>query len=227
MFENISLTYKIIFLMIIAYLVGSIPFGFIFGKLKGIDLREHGSRNIGATNAGRVLGKQYFYFSLLLDSAKGFFPTLIAGRILFADETVNVAHQWLYVAWLMIAFCTVAGHNWPVWLKFKGGKGVATSLGIVLAIYPYYTFPGLIALVCWIVLVKISGYVSVGSMVSAIVFLISLIIMMLIISDWSMDTHWPLLAFASVMVAILIFRHRSNIKRLTTGTENKFSLTSK
>jgi len=227
MFENIPLIYKIIFLMIIAYFVGSIPFGFIFGKLKGIDLREHGSKNIGATNAGRVLGKKYFYLSLLLDSAKGFFPTLIAGQILFASDASSIAHQWLYIAWLMIAFCAVAGHNWPCWLKFKGGKGVATSLGIVLAIYPYYTFPGLIALVCWIVLVKLSGYVSVGSMVSAIVFLISFVIMMILFPDWSIDTHWPLLVFASIMVAILIFRHRSNIKRLTQGTENKFSLTSK
>jgi len=225
--DNISITYKIAGLIIISYFLGSIPFGFIFGKLKGLDLREHGSRNIGATNAGRVLGKKYFYISLVFDAAKGFFPTFLASRILFVNSANNLSQQWLNVAWLIIAFSAVAGHNWPCWLGFKGGKGVATSLGIVLAIYPYYTFPGLIAFVCWIIIVKVSGYVSLGSMISAAIFLFSFICLIVFKSDWRIKELWPLLVFASIMVAILIYRHRSNIYRLKHGTENKFSLTSK
>ena len=215
--------------MIISYLTGSIPFGFIFGKLKGIDIREHGSKNIGATNAGRVLGKQYFYLSLILDALKGFIPTFIAGNILFsqAETHINdINEQWLYLIWLAVAFCAVAGHNWPCWLKFKGGKGVATSLGIVMAIYPYYTFPGIIALISWLIIVKASGYVSLGSMLSATVFLLSFIFMLILFPDWQIKSLWPLLVFSIIMVAILIYRHKSNIKRLRQGTENKFSLTS-
>ncbi len=227
MSENISLIYKIVGLAIFSYFLGSIPFGFIFGKLKGIDLREHGSGNIGATNAGRVLGKKYFYLSLILDAAKGFVPTFIAGRVLFSNVPDNVLRQWIYLGWLAIAFCSVAGHNWPCWLRFKGGKGVATSLGIVLAIYPYYTFPGLIALVCWVITVKVSGYVSIGSILSSLVFVISFVILLILLPSWKIEELWPLLVFSSLMSAILIYRHRSNIKRLKQGTENKFSLTSK
>ena len=164
---------EIILLMVFAYLVGSIPFGFLLGKFRGIDIREHGSFNIGATNAGRVLGKRYFFVVLLLDAAKGFLPTLVAGKILFQS---NAAHQWLNLLWLIIAFSAISGHNWPVWLKFKGGKGVATSLGVVLAIYPYYTYPGLIAFLCWIVVVKITRYVSLGSIMAAGTFLLSYIL---------------------------------------------------
>ncbi len=217
MLGEIPYTCKIIFLAVLAYGFGSIPFGFLFGKIKGVDLRQHGSKNIGATNAGRVLGKKYFFLVLLLDAAKGFLPTALAGKLLFQSEV----SQWTFILWLLVAFFAIAGHNWPCWLKFKGGKGVATSLGVVLALYPYYTWPGLIAFGVWILVYKFSGFVSLGSIVAAAVFLLSYLIMVIFIPGWTAREQWPLILFASVMIAVLILRHSGNIRRLRSGTENK------
>jgi glycerol-3-phosphate acyltransferase PlsY len=217
MLAEIPFTHKIVLLALLAYGFGSIPFGFLFGKLKGVDLRLHGSKNIGATNAGRVLGKKYFFLVLLLDAAKGFLPTALAGKILLQSEITH----WTFILWLLVAFCAIAGHNWPCWLKFKGGKGVATSLGVVLALYPYYTWPGLIAFGVWILVYKFSGFVSLGSIVAATVFLLSYLAMVLLIPDWTVRQQWPLILFATVMIGVLILRHSGNIQRLRAGTENK------
>jgi len=217
MLADLSFTYKCIALAVLAYGVGSVPFGFLLGKLKGVDLRQHGSKNIGATNAGRVLGKKYFFLVLFLDAAKGFLPTALAGQILFTSEVT----QWTFILWLLVAFFAIAGHNWPCWLKFKGGKGVATSLGVVLALYPYYTWPGMIAFGVWIIVYRISGYVSLGSIIAAAVFLLSYLTFVLLIPGWTVRQQWPLILFATAMIAVLILRHSGNIKRLRTGTENK------
>lgn len=222
--ENISFVYKIIGLFVFAYLLGSIPFGFLLGQFKGIDIREHGSKNIGATNAGRVLGKKFFYLSLFADVLKGFIPTFSAGIILFQTNSNSISPQWLFLFWILVSFFAVAGHNWPVWLNFKGGKGVATSLGVVLAIYPYYTVPGILGFAIWIILVKTSGYVSIGSVTSAIIFVATYFFMVIIIDEWSLKEQWPLLVFSILMSGVLIFRHRSNIRRLLDGKENKFFL---
>jgi acyl phosphate:glycerol-3-phosphate acyltransferase len=221
MLTKIPLVCQVIGLCLFSYFIGSIPFGFLLGRFKGIDLRRQGSNNIGATNAGRVLGKKYFFLVLLLDAAKGFIPTLIAGQILFRDKA---SHSWLNLLWLLVAFFAIAGHNWPCWLRFKGGKGVATSLGVVLAIYPYYTYPGLIAFGVWIVLVKLTGYVSLGSIAAAASFLLGYFFLLITQTSWTLTEQWPLLIFASFMVSVLILRHGTNIRRLRTGTENKFSL---
>ncbi|MFA5864973.1 MAG: glycerol-3-phosphate 1-O-acyltransferase PlsY [Phycisphaerae bacterium] len=221
MLIKIPLVYQVAGLALLSYFIGSIPFGFLLGRFKGIDLRRQGSNNIGATNAGRVLGKKYFFLVLFLDAAKGFIPTLIAGQILFR---ANASRPLMNMLWLIVAFCAIAGHNWPCWLKFKGGKGVATSLGVVLAIYPYYTFPGLIAFGVWIVLVKLTSYVSLGSIAAAASFLFGYLFLLITQSTWTFADQWPLLLFASFMVSVLILRHWSNIRRLRTGTENKFSL---
>lgn len=207
--------------MIFSYLMGSISFAYLIGRFKGIDLREHGSKNIGATNAGRVLGRNYFFIVFLLDTLKGFVPTFVAGQILFHS---TISRPAMFAFWLLAAFFAIAGHNWPCWLKFKGGKGVSTSLGVVLAIYPYFTFPGLIALATWIVLVKISGYVSLGSVVAAAVFVVSYLTFILTIPGWNLNDQWILLTFAVLMAGLVIFRHLGNIRRLREGTENKFSL---
>lgn len=220
-FQNLAMSYKIIGLMTFSYLMGSISFAYLIGRLKGIDLREHGSKNVGATNAGRVLGKKYFIIVFLLDALKGFIPTLLAGQILFHQEANRPV---AFLLWLAAAFFAIAGHNWPCWLKFKGGKGVSTSLGVVLAIYPYYTFPGLIGLATWIILVKISGYVSLGSIVASAMFAISYFVLLLAIPSWKLADQWVLLTFATLMAGLLIFRHSGNIQRLRQGTENKFSL---
>jgi glycerol-3-phosphate acyltransferase PlsY len=219
MIDTASFWVQIAVMASCSYLMGSIPFGYLVGRIRGVDLRTVGSKNIGATNAGRVLGKKYFILVFLLDAAKGFFPTLLNGIILFH---YSLPQQWLNLIWLVICFFIVAGHNWPIWLGFKGGKGVSTSLGIVLAIYPYYTFPGLIAFAVWIILVKISRYVSLGSVVGAATFLVSYILLLTLKPNWSFHDQWPLLFFAIFMVSILIFRHSANINRLRNGTESKF-----
>jgi len=219
--NNATFIYTILALILAAYLAGSIPFGFIVGKLKGVDLRLLGSKNIGATNAARVLGKTFLVLVFLLDLAKGCFPTLLAGHILFHYHS-DISHQWLFLTWLIIAALTVMGHNWPCWLNFKGGKGVSTSLGLVLAIYPYFTYPGLIGFLVWLTVLKISGYVSLGSILASIAFLASYLLSVWIIPSWHFRDQSPLIHFSSVMIAILILRHAGNIKRLYHGTENKF-----
>lgn len=214
-------------LVLFAYLVGSIPFGLMIGLSKGIDIRQAGSHNIGATNAGRVLGKRVFVIVLILDLLKGFVPTVLAGAVLAWRGWFTSQVPLACGFWLGVGFAAVAGHNWSCWLRFTGGKGVATSLGVVLAIYPYYTYPGIVALATWIVLVALTRYVSVGSMSAAVMFLVTLVLLFVFHDSWRIADHWPLLAFAAFMVAMLIFRHRSNIERLRRGTENKFVLSRK
>lgn len=218
--------YILVGLAVAAYLLGSISFGFVLGKLKGVDLRTVGSKNIGATNAGRVLGKQYFIFVLLLDLLKGFIPVLIAGRIITssAQETgITPSACWL---WLLVGFAAVVGHNWSVFLKFKGGKGVATSLGVALGIFPYYTLAAVIAVLTFIIVHKSSGYVSLGSILGSAAFAVATNVLILAIPDWKVASLWPLMLFALLMGTVLIAKHKSNIQRLRNGTENRAGNTS-
>jgi acyl phosphate:glycerol-3-phosphate acyltransferase len=217
--NSVPFPYALFLLALGAYLTGSIPFGLLIGYLKGIDLRRHGSRNIGATNAGRVLGKRYFVLVFLLDMAKGLLPTLVIGRLLFGYPHPPSR---LLMAWLLISCLAIIGHNWPCWLKFKGGKGVSTSLGVVLAIYPFFTVPGLIAFAVWVVLVKLTHYVSLGSIVAAATFFISYLVLLGAVPSWSWRDQWFLVLFSFVMVSVLILRHSGNIRRLRNGTEHKF-----
>lgn len=208
---------------IFSYLIGSVPFAFIIGKLKGIDLRRFGSGNVGATNAGRALGKKYFFIVLALDSAKGALAVLIARYLIFNHYSLPEKDT-SYLLWILTGFFAIVGHNWPIWLKFKGGKGVATSLGVVIAIYPYYTIPAAVSFIVWLVMVFATGYVSVGSMFSAIAFILTFLICIYAIPSWTLEDLWPLLAIGIIMSLILIYRHKDNIKRLLEGKENKFTL---
>lgn len=200
------------------YLVGSIPFGYLAGRLRGIDIRQHGSRNVGATNVGRVLGKKWGLSVFALDVLKGGLPVALAGAILHHGGAA--AGPTGLALWLLAAFAAIAGHIWPVWLRFRGGKGVATSLGVVLAVYPYFTWPGLIALAAWVAVTAVSRYVSLGSIVAALVLPASLTALCLC-GVWSARAIWPLMIFAWAMPLLVIARHRANIGRLLAGTENK------
>ena len=210
----------LVVLPLASYLLGSIPFGYLAGRLKGIDIRQHGSRNVGATNAGRVLGRRWGLAVFALDVLKGAVPVVGAG--LWLHRAGEFAGPGLLALWMLDAFAAVAGHVWPVWLGFRGGKGVATSLGVLLALYPFFTWPGLLALAAWVVVTLASRYVSLGSLVAAVVFPATLLAMSLTIGEtWSPGRIWPLLAFALAMSLLLIWRHRGNIARLLAGTENK------
>ena len=136
----------------VAYLLGSIPFGLIVGKSKGVDPRKAGSGNIGATNVGRLLGKKFFAIVFVLDLLKGLLPMLAAAYVLRGMDEGSRK----YLLWLAVGFAAIAGHMFSLFLGFKGGKGVATSSGVVLGLFPYFTVPGLVALLLWFVTFKAS-----------------------------------------------------------------------
>ena len=206
----------VVLLIIASYLVGAIPFGLLIAKMHGIDIRTVGSGNIGATNVSRALGKKWGYLCFALDVLKGLLPMLAAMVILPPELTTTKIWQWLAVG-----AAAILGHVFPVYLKFRGGKGVATSLGVVLGLWPFYTVVGLITFAVWGIVVKIWRYISLGSIVGAIVFPVLLAAAICIIPEWRFAALWPLLAAAVALGAILIIRHKDNIKRLFAGTESK------
>lgn len=203
------------------YLAGAIPFGLLVGRLKGIDIRQHGSGNIGATNVGRVLGRWYGIGVFALDLLKGLAPVALAGPLLERGVGSHWGQSTFLWLWLAVAAACILGHMFPVYLNFKGGKGVATSLGVILGIYPYFTWPGLVAFALWVVLTKATGYVSVGSVVAAGAFPIIFAIFVASQGFEASGSLWPLQVFAIIIGLLVIYRHRSNLRRLVRGTEPK------
>jgi acyl phosphate:glycerol-3-phosphate acyltransferase len=202
----------------IAYLIGCVPFGLIVGLAKGVDPRKAGSNNIGATNVGRLLGGRYFALVFTLDMLKGLIPTAIAAVLLHRASLRGSD----YVMWLLVGFATIAGHMFSVFLKFKGGKGVATSAGVLLGLFPYFTWPGLIAIAIWVILFFATRYVSVASIVGVGFFPIAYVIFGLGMGWPVFHEQLPLLIFAVIVATLIIYRHRTNITRLRAGTENRF-----
>ncbi|MEX0744258.1 MAG: glycerol-3-phosphate 1-O-acyltransferase PlsY [Phycisphaeraceae bacterium] len=212
----------------VAYLTGAVPFGLMIGRCHGVDLRACGSGNLGATNAGRVLGKKWGLICFALDAAKGLLPVLgyglvsglvsgqVSGQV--AGEAAGGALAAL--AWLGVATAAIMGHVFPVWLRFKGGKGVATGLGALLGVWPMLTVPATIALGLWIAVVGRTGYVSLASMVAA-----CSLPAMAALSGWLLNRSAAEVAVYVVVTAALaglvVWRHRSNITRLREGTEVK------
>jgi len=203
-------------MLVAAYLLGSLPFGWLLGKARGVDLREHGSRNVGATNCWRVCGWPYGLAAFVLDVAKGFGPAAAAVAWLprmidFSDEH----RRWLAV--VLVAAQAIVGHLFPVWLKFKGGKAVATSLGVVLAL-PMLRWAAVAAFGVWIVVTGLTKYVSVGSTVAALVFMG---IYLWVDRDKVRGDYLAVTVFVFHVVGLVIIRHRTNYARLLKGTENK------
>ena len=201
-----------------AYLIGSIPTGFLVAKAKGIDIRSVGSGNIGATNAMRVLGKPAGIFVLLMDAAKGY------AAVYFGVFILNFFFNRIYHGFyfgsssaypiglfaILAGIFAVLGHNYTCWLKFKGGKGIATTAGVYLALAPWSV---LIALVVFILAVVITKYVSVGSITAAIA---------LPVTVWVMTPHNLFLGIVTTALGVLaIYKHKGNIQRLMAGTENR------
>jgi len=213
---NLALQFTL--LIIGAYLLGGIPCGLLVAKAKGVDVRRHGSGNVGATNVGRVLGRKWGGIVFILDVAKGALSTLAAG-MLFSKSTPFSPSQMDLIR-LGAALACVLGSIAPVYLRFRGGKGVAASLGVMLGIYPYLTITALIVLIVWLIVVKTTRYVSLGSMIAAgaLPFVFTGLTWGL---QWGLVQHLPLFGLCVAMAVIVLIRHRDNMRRLWAGTENK------
>lgn len=191
-----------IFLVLLCYIVGSIPFGYITVKLFAhIDIRTVGSGNIGATNAGRVLGKWGFLVVFVLDFLKGYVPIKI----------IHIYYGESYLL-LLVAFSIILGHMFTIFLKFKGGKGVATGLGIFAALDPFATLIGVIVFGFVVILSKMVSLSSIIASVGIAVYL------------WMFSNWIPLNLTVTIIVLLIIYRHKDNIIRICHGTENKIGV---
>jgi len=200
-------------LLVGSYLVGSIPFGYLAGRIVGIDIRQAGSGNIGATNVVRVLGKGYGYPVFALDVLKGFGAVKIS--MLMASGRPP---EWNSpeIFGILAAISSVLGHLYPPWLKFKGGKGVATSAGALLALTPIAT---VIGVAIWIIVFWVTRYVSLASIIAAVV----LPIVILVFNSQDQNKGKPLFYSSACVAGVVIWRHRSNLSRLIRGTEPRFT----
>lgn len=235
----------------LAFVLGSIPFGLLIAKANGIDIRQHGSGNIGATNVLRVMGKPYGTACLLLDALKGFIPVVIALNLVMIDgKPQNLALPFLQSYGLHLpasrqldgqlfhvitGLLAILGHNYSPWVGFKGGKGIATSAGVLLGLLPFF---GVLLLgLVWLGLFLATRYVSVASIgATAALPLVAHLGARFhhVHNDPSLPTLWesgtwnkPLFVFAVAIAVLAIWKHRANIQRLRAGTEHRFASKSK
>lgn len=222
----------------IAFIIAATPFGLIIGRMvKGIDIRDHGSGNIGTTNVFRVLGKWPGIICLILDILKGFVPVVLAINLLqFGDrepiphfalldslrQTLPASQQvFVQVIHVVTALFAILGHNYSPWLGFKGGKGIATSAGVLLALMP---FAVIILILLFLVVFLTTRYVSVASIIAS-----AALPFLTLWGSWHhgriQDGTWniPLFIFSLIVAILAIWKHRSNIQRLRNGTENRFT----
>jgi glycerol-3-phosphate acyltransferase PlsY len=200
--------------LIAAYLLGAVPFAFLIARIKGIDIRTVGSGNVGATNVFRCVGKGWGSLCFACDAAKGFVPAFFFPMI--AQAFLPVPNPDLLK--ILCAAAAIAGHNWPVYLKFKGGKGMATSAGSLLGIA---WLPVAIALAAWVVVFLIGRYVSVASIIAAVV---------VGVCAWVFPPAPGALLIPvalTLLAALAVVRHKSNIQRLANGTEHRFEFRKK
>lgn len=192
---------------VVSFLLGSIPTGYLVARAHGVDIRQHGSGNIGATNVFRTLGKPLGIFVFIADVLKGYVAVRLAMRFGSAD-----------LAWSGVvgAVAVIAGHNYTPWLRFKGGKGIATSGGVLVALAPWAALGGILV---WIILFYTTRYVSVASLGATIS------LPLVVGSLWLLgyEDSNVLFGFVLLISALAIWRHRSNIQRLRNGTESRFS----
>jgi glycerol-3-phosphate acyltransferase PlsY len=221
---------------LVAFLLGSVPFGLLIAKARGVDIRRHGSGNIGATNVLRVLGKKYGIPCLALDILKGFVPTLLAINLIrFAGQPAGMgipalmAWAWQFPAegqftaqllQVVSGLCAILGHNYSPWVGFKGGKGIATSAGVVIALMPAAI---VILVTLWLVVFLTTRYVSVASIAAVVVLPV-----LTLYGSWHhgrlQDGSWnkPLFGLSLAIAVLGVWKHRANIGRLMAGTENRF-----
>ena len=195
-----------------SYLIGSIPFGYLAGRCKGVDIRDFGSGNIGATNVLRVLGKRWGIPVFICDAAKGLLAVWVS---MWGVRHVGVTPLSAEMVGIVGAVSCIVGHNFTCWLGFKGGKGVATSAGVLIGLMPV---EALIVVTVWAIVFLISRYVSLASLMAAVSLPISLL--------FAVGPHGarssPLFYFSLLISALVVWRHRANVQRLIAGTENRF-----
>lgn len=196
---------------LVAYLLGSIPTGFLVAKARGVDIRTVGSGNIGATNAFRVLGTGFGIFVLLMDALKGWVAVQIGARVV-SELLPGVPLEYLRIT---AGVAAILGHNFTCWLHFKGGKGIATSAGVLIALVPLAL---VIILSIFIVLFLTTRYVSIGSIAAAFA---------LPFATWFTQHDVGLTAVMAAIGALAILKHRKNIQRLLNGTENRIQFRKK
>ncbi|MCR2803030.1 glycerol-3-phosphate 1-O-acyltransferase PlsY [Paenibacillus soyae] len=185
--------------VVLSYLIGSVSFSIVIAKwVKGIDIRQHGSGNAGATNTLRVLGKGPGIFVFSLDIAKGILSVYLGNTL--------GSNGWIPV---VCGLAAIVGHNWPIWFKFKGGKGIATTIGVIATLA---FFPALYAGIIAILAIVLTRYVSLGSLIFA-----GLLPVFILLFQFT----WPLLSAALAIAIFAFVRHRTNIVKLIQGTENK------
>ena len=197
---------------LISYLLGSIPTGFLVAKSRGVDIRTVGSGNIGATNVLRILGKPAGIFVLLMDALKGWAAVFVVARVMasiFYPAADSTAREWFS---LCAAIFAILGHNYTCWLNFKGGKGIATSAGVLVALVPV---PLLIILGVWIGVFAVSQYVSLASICAAFV---------LPFAAYFVGESKTIVIVTGCLAALAIYKHKSNIQRLIQGEENRIVL---
>lgn len=218
--------------MVLAFLMGSIPFGLLIGKARGVDIRTLGSKNIGATNVGRVLGRRAGFLCFTLDLLKGALPVALAGLAHghFGSLTLNPTDG---LWWMGVVVCAPLGHMFSPWVWLKGGKGVATGFGALLAYFPLLAVPALLALAVWIITVKVTRYVSIASCLAALsiplsasafsVWLVSRTALesasLAEITTLGLREAWPRLAVSALLALLVCWKHKGNFARLRAGTE--------
>jgi len=214
---NLVLLQTLALLLLPAYFLGSIPFGLLISKLRGIDIRQHGSGNIGATNVWRVLGPKWGASTFILDAAKGFFAVSLAQQIAWRQAAPPALEdQYMAFAGVFASLACIVGHSFPLWLKFKGGKGVATSLGVIIGLMPPLATG--VVVVLWISIFAFSKYVSLASIIAALALPVTVGIL-LRIGELDGSAYF---AFSCAAAFLVVRRHRDNIRRLFAGTENRF-----
>ena len=195
-----------------AYLLGSIPTGFLFGKARGLDIRTLGSGNIGATNVFRHLGTPAGVCVLVLDALKGYAACAVVAKVAAHSLSPAIDTSMKEQLSIVAGIAAILGHNYTCWLGFKGGKGIATSAGVLVSLL---TGPFLVILGVWVIVFAASRYVSLASVLAAFV---------LPFATWALEKSRLMILVAAAMGALAIYKHRANIRRLFNGTEHRISL---